>query len=98
MDVVPEDEIEYTREGIEAVVRFESYPDRTWRKTIAKLHPRAELRDNKNVFIAEFTLENSHGKLRPGMVGRAKVIGPDRAIAWILLHKPCQWIRLRIGW
>ena len=95
---VPEDEIEYTREGIEAVVRFESYPDRTWRETIAKLHPRAELRDNQNVFVAEFTLENTHGKLRPGMVGRAKVIGPDRAFAWVLLHKPWQWLRLRIGW
>ncbi len=45
-----------------------------WTGVIARLHPRAELIDGSNVFIAEVRLDDTED-LRPGMRGAASIAG-----------------------
>jgi hypothetical protein len=94
---IPEDDVQYVSRGLAADVQLDSYPHDHWHGTVTRIHPRAEIRDNRNVFVAEFTLANPHGKLRPGMLGRARILGPRRPLFWRLFHKPWHWLRFRLG-
>jgi multidrug resistance efflux pump len=95
---IPEEEIAHTDEGMEVILRVDAYPARQWHGTIAKIFPRSEIRDGQSVFLAEAHLDNASGLLRPGMHGRAKIIGPRRTLGWSLFHKPYESLALLIGW
>jgi multidrug efflux pump subunit AcrA (membrane-fusion protein) len=95
---VPENEINYVEAGLDVTIRLDSFPRRTWTGTIRKVHPRAEIRDDENVFIAEVYLDNPGDLLRPGMNGRAKVISGRRPLAWNLFHKPWETMLTALGW
>ncbi|MHC4403362.1 MAG: efflux RND transporter periplasmic adaptor subunit [Planctomycetota bacterium] len=95
---IPEDEISYVRAGQQAIIHLEACPGADHHGTISKIHPRSEIRDHQNVFLAEVALMNSGGNLRPGMRGRAKIIGPCRTWAWNLFHKPWESLCLTFGW
>ncbi len=79
-------------------IRLDAYPWRKWKGTIANVWPRSEVRDEDNVFIAEVRLDNADLQLRPGMKGRAKVVGESHSLAWNLFHKPCESVLLWLGW
>jgi biotin carboxyl carrier protein len=93
---VPEDDIQFARRG--APVRMQMNSAATnWSGSIELLHPRAEIRNDRNVFVAEVTLDNADGALLPGMKGTAKIQGPARALAWNLFHKPWYAVRRWLG-
>jgi len=94
---VPEEDIPYVAAGQEATLRLDAYPGQQWTANIARIHPRAEIRDERNVFVTEFNLENQAGVLRPGMKGRAKITGPHRALAWNLFHRPYEKLLQALG-
>ena len=94
---VPEEDIPYVAAEQEATLRLDAYPGEQWNANIAKIHPRAEIRDDRNVFVAEFSLENQSGVLRPGMKGRAKITGPRRVLAWNLFHRPYEKLLQALG-
>ncbi|WP_417386426.1 efflux RND transporter periplasmic adaptor subunit [Gimesia sp.] len=90
---VPDSEISHVREGQNVQIRLEALPDSDQTLTLARIHPRAEIRDEANIFIAEAMLENDAGVLRPGMKGRARITTVDQPVYWILFHKPWNLIR-----
>ena len=63
-----------------------------------RIHPRAELRDDENVFVAEVQLANADGSLRPGMRGTARVESERRPLGWILLRRPVGALIAWLGW
>ncbi len=65
---------------------------------IAKLHPRSELHDNRNVFVAQVELRNADGRLKPGMQGRGDISIGVRSLGWIWFHKPWHRFRMWTGW
>ena len=65
---------------------------------IDHLRPRAEIRDQRNVFVASARLANRDGVLRPGMSGVGHIYGPRRALAWVLLHKPFSHVLRWLAW
>ena len=77
---------------------FDAFTAQSRKATIASIVPRAEARDAEMVFVAKAELDNADGLLRPGMNGRAKVIGPRRSLAWRLFHKPCESLLMLLGW
>lgn len=95
---VPEDRIRYVQTGQEVVLRLDAYAGSRLTASISKIHPRAEIRDDRNVFIAETLLHDSDGVLRPGMKGRAKLTGPRGTLAWILFHRPYEKLAQMWGW
>lgn len=95
---VPEDAISLTHPGQNIAVRLDAYPDETWQAVVVKIHPRSEIRDEANVFIAEVELDNADGRLRPGMKGRAKIETTRRPLGWILFHKPWEYATKKLSW
>jgi hypothetical protein len=43
-------------------------------------------------------LDNADFLLRPGMRGRARIIGQQHPLAWNLFHKPIDSLLLWLGW
>ncbi len=62
------------------------------------LRPRAEIRDQRNVFVASARLANTAGELRPGMAGVGHIYVGRRALAWVLLHKPLMHLARWLTW
>lgn len=65
---------------------------------IQKIAPQSELKDAKNVFVAELTVDNSDLSFRPGMKGRVRIDCQHHRICWNLFHKPWNFLRSRLAW
>lgn len=76
------------------MAQLEGYRGEKVRGEVAKIHPRSEIRDGQNVFIAEVNLENPDRELLPGMSGLARVRSRIRPLGWIWFHK--AWYRVRV--
>ena len=68
-------------------MKLDAYPGTVWNGTIDKIHPRSEIRDSNNVFIAEIRLGEGGEVLRPGMKGSATITTSSHALLWVLFHK-----------
>lgn len=95
---IAQDNFAHVRVGMPATVRLDAYPMRTFETTIERIHPRADLQDGENVFMAEVRLANSDGALSPGMRGTARIEGEQHTLAWILLHRPYAAAIAWLGW
>jgi hypothetical protein len=95
---VPEEDVRHVIEGMEVSIQLDAIPADTLHASIRALHPRAELRDGHNVFVAEADTENTNGILRPGMRGQARVLTARHMLGWNLFHKPCAYVLGWLGW
>ncbi len=95
---IPESEIQYARENHEITIKLESFPFRSWQGVIESIHPRAEMIDMKNVFIAQANFENEEGLLRPGMKGKGKIKSEWEPLGWCLFHCPWETVRYWTVW
>ncbi len=95
---IPEDDVPFVQPGMQAQVRLAAFPLQTFEGKIDRVHPRAELREHKNVFVAEVNCDNSHSQLRPGMRGSARIVSGRRTVAWIWFHKAYAATLGWLGW
>ncbi|MDA7979110.1 MAG: efflux RND transporter periplasmic adaptor subunit [Pirellulales bacterium] len=95
---IAEDDFAHVRSGMQVTIRFDAYPLRPFTSVVSCVHPRAELRDDENVFIAEVRLDNSNNLLRPGMKGSASIEGESHSLGWILLRRPFAAAIRWLGW
>lgn len=95
---IPEEDIRHVAEGMSVRIQMDAAPDVVLSARIRRIHPRAEIRDSENVFVAEAELEEQPAGLRPGMRGTAKVMTRRRPLGWNLFHKPVAWIVGWLGW
>lgn len=95
---IPETEIKYVRPEMHVKVRLSAFPFRTWKGTIKRIHSRAEVLDDENVFVAEVSIENPDLKLRPGMKGQAKIISDIHPIGWNWFHRSWDSVRRWTFW
>lgn len=95
---IPEADIRHTSAGMPVTVLFESDAGSVWTGTLARIHPRAENRDQSHVFIGEFALTNNHDVLRPGMHGQARLDAGQCSLGWRLFHRFWEHLRLMVGW
>jgi multidrug efflux pump subunit AcrA (membrane-fusion protein) len=95
---VPESDIAHVRQGLHVDFFVHALPNRGMSGTISRVHPRSELRDNDNVYIAEVRILDPENVLRPGMRGRAKISSDRHPLAWNLFHKSYFALRLALGW
>lgn len=91
---------EIARIGEHADVRFEldAFADREYMTQVERVRPRAELGDGESYFVAEATLDNTEQLLRPGMRGRADLMGRRVALAWRFARAPVDALRRWRGW
>ena len=95
---IPDDDISHVQPGQEVEVQVEGLAGSRFRGTLAAIHPRAEIRDGRNVFLGEVVLDNAQQILRPGMKGHAKIRGPQKSVPWVVFHKPWSKISAWLRW
>jgi multidrug efflux pump subunit AcrA (membrane-fusion protein) len=95
---VPEDDVRFVQPGMPTQVRLDAFPRADWEAEIQRVHPRAELIEHENVFVAELNIANDADTLRPGMRGQAKIKTVRRSLGWVLFHKACAAMLTWVGW
>lgn len=95
---VAEDDFPHVRPGMLAQFYVHALPGTQWSGTVDRIHPRAEIRDHDNVFIAEIHIDDPENVLRPGMSGRARIFSDRHCLIWNLFHKPYYALRRTVGW
>ncbi|NUQ65354.1 MAG: HlyD family secretion protein, partial [Pirellulales bacterium] len=95
---IPDDEISHVAEGQHAAFRLDAHPKLLVEGALARIHPRAEIRDGKNVFVGEVLLDNRSDTLRPGMNGKARIVTDRHALVWNLFHKAYDRVLGGLGW
>lgn len=89
---LPDASISYAREGQELTVTLDSFPGRTWRVRITRIHPQSEVRDGANLFVIEAEPKELPAVWKPGMKGRATLDTGPRTIGWILFHPVREFV------
>ncbi|WP_164103935.1 efflux RND transporter periplasmic adaptor subunit [Candidatus Laterigemmans baculatus] len=95
---IPERDIRYVAADAAACVRLDAAATEMLEGRLDVLYPAAEVRDERNVFVGQWELENPGGGLRPGMRGTAVLYGPRRPLAWPLLRRVTEAALRSIGW
>jgi RND family efflux transporter MFP subunit len=95
---IPESEIDYVQIGMPVAIKLDAFPFQTWQGTIERIYPQTEIINNASVFVAEVSLENESGKLKPGMKGQASIAGPQYPLGWTLIRKPYEQFRTLLFW
>ena len=85
------DDLPWVKTGSQAVLRTDATGIQSWPSLLKRIEPRAEIIDDKAVYIAEMEIENSSSLFRPGMKGKAVVDTGNHSIGWLLLNKPYRW-------
>ena len=95
---IAEDDFAYVRSGMPVKIRLDAYPLRQFAASIERVHPRTELRDEENVFVAEVDLACPDNVLRPGMRGNARIETDRYPLGWNLLRRPISAVLAWLGW
>ncbi len=95
---IPEFEIGYVESNAMTRVRFAAVGGRSVYKPLESVSPAAEVRDDKNVFVARMQVDNADGGLRPGMQGDATTFGPIRPLFWRIGRAAWERILWWIGY
>jgi RND family efflux transporter MFP subunit len=95
--LIPESEISLVRAGMRVDLRTDAFPLQEFRGAIKQIHPRSEMRHDRNVFIADFELDNADELLKPGMNGDAKIATSYRMLGWILFHRAWEKLMFSAG-
>lgn len=95
---VAEHQISYINEGRPVYVKLNSGPGRTWEATVLRVARKSEIREGRNVFIAEAEIPNSEGILRPGMKGRAIIQSSPKPLIWQFTHRIWEAVQLFLFW
>lgn len=89
---IPQSEAALLRSGETAAIKLDSYPQRSWRGTVAIVSPQAQAGDGERTFAARVPLPNADAMLRAGMTGRAKIFIGYHPAGYVLLRRPALWI------
>jgi len=76
--LVDETDMGQIKAGLQATVKVEAFPDRTFRGSVEKIEPQAEVQQNVTMFPVIVSLDNRDGLLKPGMNAEVEVL-IDRA-------------------
>lgn len=91
---VDERQIADVSEGQKGEVIFASLPAERFELTIGKITPVAQAKDGKNLFQVEGSLTHTSPRLRPGMIGIAKIAIDRRRLVSIWMRPVLEWWRL----
>ena len=92
MDIsVAQRDVALVRPGDGAVVKLDSFPQRTWRGAVNIVSPVAQTIGDDRTFAARVSLGNEDAILRAGMTGHGKIFLGYRPAGYVLLRKPALW-------
>ena len=63
---------------------------------ITRIYPKAQLRKNRNIYLAEAAVDMNQSWIKGGMEGVAKIrVGP-RPVWWVVFHRVIDYIQLHM--
>jgi RND family efflux transporter MFP subunit len=90
------------RSGEKVNLKFESFPERTFRGQVLVVSPQGVFKDTEPVFFARVGIANSDAALRSGMQGRGKIVTGWRPAGVVMFRGPALWIWSKVwswfGW
>lgn len=95
---IPEDEVHQVAAGNRAQLRLNSSLFQAIEGKVTVIYPEAEIREEKNCFVAIVEIENKAGQLRPGMRGTAVVYGPRRPYLYRWVRRAHESLLRTLGW
>lgn len=95
---IPAEDISQVRPGNNVKIWIEGREEVPLTAEIKSIHPRSEIRDAQNVFIAKIEFENEDDQFRPGMKGTVRIDGERRSLGWSMFHKSINFMRSRLTW
>lgn len=99
--LVPAHEIARVETGMAVRVRLQSFPGREWESRVTRIAPRSDQTRGNNVFVVEAVLEAPEEEVSPfraGMAGRASLRGRRVPLAWSLLRRLVDFVRVTLFW
>lgn len=95
---VPAEEVRHIQLDDEIRVFFDGFGMNAVAASVTRIHPRAEIRNDDNVFIVESLIPNQDLALRPGMAAVAKIETRRHTIGWIFFHRIAEKVRAAMPW
>ena len=95
---VPAEELPHVRPGLTVQIRIDGEGGEVIEGSISKIRPRSEIRNERNVFIAEVNIPNRDGHLRPGMEGAARITGDTHPLVWNVCHRAWEKLGTTLWW
>jgi GAF domain-containing protein/biotin carboxyl carrier protein len=96
---VPESDLGLLRPGKRVTLKFNAYPTRTFDGTVERLGAQTRSDAGDQYFLVRAVFENTGGRARNGMVGRARIRAAGGwfesgwySIGYVLLRAPVRWI------
>jgi RND family efflux transporter MFP subunit len=78
------------------ILKLSSLPNQSFSFRVARITPLSEIKDARNCFRVEATLQEQSPLLRPGMTGAGKVAVGREFLVWILFHDVIDWLRMQL--
>lgn len=95
---IADEDISHVQLSQQVGYRLSAIPWRRLQGPISLIHPKSEIINNENVFVAEVSLENADQLIRPGMRGRAKITADYHPLGWNLFHKAWDGFINLVAW
>jgi multidrug resistance efflux pump len=92
------EDLPWIQVGSPAVLRTEATYGQSWRGTLERIEPHAEVIEEEAVFIGEMAVDNPDHVFRPGMKATVAVDAGRKTLLWILFRKPYQWLLNQWVW
>lgn len=77
-------------------IKLTSVPNEIFEVTVKSITPISEIREGKNYFRVEATLNREAESLRPGMTGSGKILVGNELLGWVWFHDVWYWLRLKL--
>ena len=101
---VPENDISLIRPGARVALKLNSLPTETIIGVAERVSPQTISAEGEQFFVTRALFPNPGGRIRPGMVGQAKITGAGGwfesgwyPVGYVLLRAPTRWL-WRKGW
>jgi multidrug efflux pump subunit AcrA (membrane-fusion protein) len=93
---VPESASADLRAGLGGFFASYARPEETRRLTVRRVLPEAQIREGRNVYVAEAEVSAPADWLRPGLEGVAKIDLGRRRVWWVVLHRAVDYLRMKL--
>lgn len=93
---IPETDVDEVAAGMTGTFVPHARPETQQTFQVARVGLHAELRNERNVYIAEVDTHLPFAWMRAGMEGVAKVHAGRRPVWWVALHRAIDYVRLNV--
>ena len=93
---VPESETGFLRVGEPVDLKLNSFPTHTFRGTVERIGAAVHAEGEQRFLIVEARFDNPGREIRPGMLGKGKVLTQRHSLGFAIFRKPARYLWARL--